>query len=145
MFARDLVDTDDLTQDVMLRTLDRVKQSELGADSLVYYLRAAVMNRIRDEVRLIDRRPKLRQEPLEFHRDLQASPLEQAMGNEQLRRYEDALHSLPARERDAVILRIELGFPFDQIATALGWTGANAARMAIVRAVGKMAKQIGHG
>ena len=57
-WARDLTDTDDLVQDTLLRTFKRMESFEprrVGA--LQAYLRQAVLNRLRDELRRKGRQP----------------------------------------------------------------------------------------
>src|SRR6187549_1106237 len=59
-WARDLADTDDLVQDTLLRTFSRIDVFEVrGAGALHAYLRQAVMNRLRDELRRKGRAPIL--------------------------------------------------------------------------------------
>ena len=67
------------------------------------------------------------------------SPLEVAIGKEALRRYEAALARLPEEQQEAVALRLELGFSYGEIAEAIGSPTANAARMAVTRAVARLA------
>src|SRR5687767_12315326 len=58
--ARDLGDTNDVVQEAVIRTfrnLDRFE--ERGEGALQAYLRQAVMNRIRDEIRRTGRRPRV--------------------------------------------------------------------------------------
>ena len=51
-WARDLSDTDDIVQDTLLRTFTRIENFEVrGAGALQAYMRQAVMNRVRDELR----------------------------------------------------------------------------------------------
>jgi RNA polymerase sigma factor (sigma-70 family) len=81
-WARDLADTDDLIQETLLQTFKRIENFEprrVGA--LQAYLRQAVLNRIRNELRRKGRQP--------HGTDLDAievesaeSPLEQAIGSE---------------------------------------------------------------
>ncbi|HEX5107058.1 MAG TPA: RNA polymerase sigma factor [Vicinamibacterales bacterium] len=59
-WARDLADTDDVVQDALLQTFKRIEDFEArGAGSLHAYLRQAVLNRIRDQLRRLKRRPDL--------------------------------------------------------------------------------------
>src|SRR6188508_3116737 len=81
-WARDLADTDDLVQDTLLRTFSRIDVFEVrGAGALHAYLRQAVMNRLRDELRRKGRVP-----PLVDVNDMelagQGSPLEETIGHE---------------------------------------------------------------
>jgi RNA polymerase sigma-70 factor (ECF subfamily) len=51
-YARDLADTDDLVQDTLIQTFKRIDSVEpRGVGALQAYLRQAVLNRIRDELR----------------------------------------------------------------------------------------------
>jgi RNA polymerase sigma factor (sigma-70 family) len=93
-WARDLTDTDDLVQNTLLQTFKRIQDFEphhVGA--LQAYLRQAVLNRIRDELRTKSRRP----DSTDLD-DVQAesgqSPLEEAIGREAVACYESALGRL---------------------------------------------------
>ena len=63
-----------------------------------------------------------------------------AIGNEALERYEAALARLNAGDREAVIARIELGQTYAEIASALGKPSTEAARMAVNRALARLAR-----
>jgi DNA-directed RNA polymerase specialized sigma24 family protein len=67
--------------------------------------------------------------------DESESPLEQAIGRENLERYEQALPRLRPDDREAVIARLEMGCTFPEIAAALGKPSADAARKATARAL----------
>src|SRR5688572_14502836 len=57
-WARDLSDTDDLVQDTLLRTFKKIENIDIrGVGALQAYLRQAVMNRLRDELRRKGRAP----------------------------------------------------------------------------------------
>ena len=95
-WARGVTDTDDLVQDTLLRTFKRVESFEprrVGA--LQAYLRQAVLNRLRDELR--KRRPHAATGLEEVEIDAGDSPLEQAIGREAVERYERALERLRPR------------------------------------------------
>jgi RNA polymerase sigma-70 factor (ECF subfamily) len=141
-WARDIADTEDLVQDTLLRTLKSINDFEVrGPGALQAYLRQAVVNRIRDEVRRKGRRPEataldgLEVEP-------RPSPLEQAIGRESLERYETALAALKPEEREAVIGRVEMGYSYDELAEVLGKPTAEAARKAAQRALIRLIKQM---
>jgi RNA polymerase sigma-70 factor (ECF subfamily) len=70
------------------------------------------------------------------------SPLEAAIGIETLERYEGALSRLTDEERDAVVTRVEFGLSYAEVAEALGKPSADAARMAVVRALVKLANEM---
>ena len=145
IWARDLSDTQDLVQDTVvhaLRHLQRFQPQHEGA--LHAYLRQAIVNRIRDELRRAHRRPA----PVELgerEAGLSASPLEQAIGKEALDRYEKALASLRDDEREIVIARVELGYSYEEVAAAVGKPSADAARVAARRALVKLAQHMSGG
>ena len=141
--ARDLSDTDDLVQITLLAALDRVEEFEYRkAGAFLAYLRRILQNKIRDQIRQVERRP-LRQAEAENRPAEDPSPLEAAIGKETLERYETALAQFPANQQEAVILRIELGLTFPEIAQAIGSPSANAARMTVTRALMRLAEILG--
>ena len=96
------------------------------------------MNRIRDELRRAKRRPP----PEELADDVRsplASPLDEAIGEEATERYEAALAELRDEEREAIVARIELQCSYDEMAVMLGKPSPNAARVAVRRAVMRLA------
>ena len=137
--ARDLFDTDDLVQVTMIRALDHLESFESrGPGSFHAYMRNAILNQIRDQGRRAARAPDRAGLPEDLA-GRGASPLEQAIGREALERYEEALERLSPDQREVVMLRLELGFTYEQIATAVGSPTANAARMQATRAVARLA------
>ncbi len=138
--ARGLADTEDVVQIAMIRALshlgDFVPEHE-GA--LIGYLRQAVMNAVRDEIRRARRRPQ-GEEITEAVVDPAPSLLEEAIGAEMLERYEAALAALPDDHREAVILRLEFGFTYPQIAEALARPSVDATRMLVTRALARVAE-----
>lgn len=142
--ARDLVDTEDLIQDTLIKTLRNVEHFTPRHDgALGAYLRQALSNRLKDEVRRVQARP--RREPLrDEHADDEASPLQQAIGIEALRRYEQALGRLSEEDRELVLARIEMGLTYEQIARAMSKPSADAARMAVARALVRLAREMDH-
>lgn len=145
MRARSLLDTTDLVQETLLKVLqglDRIE--ERGPGGFQAYVRQAVLNRIRDEVRWAARRPGPGEVP-ESLQDPTPSPLENAIGAELLDRYERGIAALSAEDRELLLLRIELDFDYAEIATMTGRPSRDAARMAVQRALGRLAEAMGHG
>jgi RNA polymerase sigma factor (sigma-70 family) len=142
IWARDLADTDDLVQDVMIATLRRLDVFEYRTDAALHaYLRQAVINRIRNEIRRVHRQPG--RDVLDSGAEAgEASPLEALIGRRTLEAYEAALEALAPSEREAVIGRVELGMTYEALATALGKPSADAARMAVGRALAKLARRL---
>jgi RNA polymerase sigma-70 factor (ECF subfamily) len=106
-------------------------------------VRQAILNRIRDQLRRVARRP-LSTPLTDAEVDDALSPLEQAIGAEAVARYERALERLKPRDREAVIARIELGFDYDELADLLGTPTADAARKAAERAIQRLAAEMTH-
>jgi RNA polymerase sigma factor (sigma-70 family) len=140
--ARDLADTEDLLQDTMFRALQHVDRFEPKHEgALQAYLRQALINRVRDETRRADRCPEIVAIDI---REVAAgqSPLEAAIGAEAIERYESALGRLDQDDRAAVVARLELGESYAEVAVALNKPTANAARMAVSRAMLKLAMEM---
>lgn len=139
-WARDVADTQDLVQEVLLQTFKRIGSFECQTEAgLQAYLRQAVLNRIRDEFRHRRRAP--RAEPLDSQLpDDDASPLEQAIGREAIDRYERALAVLRPEDREAVVGRLELGLTYQELAAVLDKPTPDAARKAVERALVRLAE-----
>ena len=142
-WARDLADTDDLVQDTLIQTFKRLEAFEpRRAGALQAYLRQAVLNRIKDELRRAARRPPLGARRTEDEVDPALSPLEQAIGRETVECYEQALATLDPGDREAIIGRIEMGYSYRELADALGRPTADAARKAAERALIRLAEEM---
>ena len=141
-WARDMSDTDDLVQDTLVRSVPNLPRFEARGDgALQAYLRTAVMNRIRDEVRRRGRQPQAAALDSEIPSDSH-SPLEAAIGRQLLDKYDRALDRLPDEDREAVIARIEMGCSYAEIAEQTGRPSADAARMAVSRALVRLAEEM---
>jgi RNA polymerase sigma factor (sigma-70 family) len=144
-WARGLAETGDLVQEAVIRTLPRLKTFEAThPGALQAYLRQAITNHIRDEIRKVNARPTptdLR----ESFRSAGPSPLEEAIGREALAQYEAALETLRPADREAIIARLELQQSYEEVAIALGKPTADAARMAVIRAVKALVKAMDDG
>ena len=141
-WTRDLMDTDDLVQETVLRAVKRIDRFESRHEgALQAYLRQAIVNRIRDEVRRSKRSPAATALD-ENASDRGASPLETAIGAEALERYEAALARLRPEEREAIVARVEMDGSYQDVAEALGKPSADAARMAVSRALLRLAEEM---
>jgi RNA polymerase sigma factor (sigma-70 family) len=143
-WARRVTDTADLVQDVLLHTFRRIDRFEdRGQGALQAYLRQAVQNRIRDELRRIERRPTSElDEQLVEPVDPALSPLDMALDAEQTRRYKRALSTLEEPERMLIVARLEMSYTYEQLALISERPGPEAARKALRRAVLKLAKRM---
>ena len=138
--ARSLADTDDLVQVTLVRALNHLEEFEPRREgAFLAYLRTILLNAMRDEIRRATRRPE--HLPL-FDDDGASLPseLERLLGRERLAMYERALAEITEGQREAVILRLEFGYTYPEIAAALGKSNADAARMTVARALVAMAR-----
>lgn len=141
-WARDLLDTDDLVQETMIKTLRTIDVFEYRTDAALQgYFRQAVMNGIRNEIRRAHRHPKAAPLDSEQAAD-ELSPLETLIGKQTVDAYESALAQLSDDQREAIIGRIELGLSYQDLAVAMGRPSADAARMAVGRALVALAKRL---
>jgi len=141
-WARDLADTDDLVQDTLLRTFSRMDAIEVHSSGALHaYLRQAVMNRLRDELRRKGRAPSL-VDVSELELPGQGSPLEETIGREAAARYVAALARLEPEEREAIIGRVEMEYSYAELADVLGKPTPDAARKAARRALLRLAEEM---
>lgn len=144
-WARQLTDTDDLVQDALAQTFKRIDEFEpRDVGALQAYLRQAVINRVRDELRRLGRRP-----PASSSVSRSAaggdSPLALAIGRESVERYRRALDRLKPEDRELVIARIEMGYTYVELAEMLGRPSSEAARKAAQRALVRVAEEMQRG
>jgi RNA polymerase sigma-70 factor (ECF subfamily) len=140
-YARGLADTNDLIQEAVLGTIRRLPELGLNEEgALQAYLRSAILNRIKSEIRRSSRAPS---EPLDSALPAQdSSPLEAAIGAQAVERYEQALARLRDADRQAIIGRMELRLSFQELAESLGKPNAHAARMFCSRAIVRLAEEM---
>jgi RNA polymerase sigma-70 factor (ECF subfamily) len=143
--ARSAVDTGDIVQDVLISVIKRLKLFEPRDEGAFQaYLRQALTNRLLDEGRKIGTRPVAG--PLDSEWPERApSPLEIAIGREGVVRYEKALEKLRPEEQRAVVARFEWGMSHEEVAQAIGKPSANAARVAVHRALVRLAREMAGG
>ena len=145
LWARDLNDTHDLVQETVVSVFRRLGRFEYrGEGTLRAYLRTAFMNRLRNEIRRTSVRPPA--DTLDTGiEDRGVSPIDATIGEETHERYDAALARLRAEERDVIIGRVELGLTYGELAARLGKPSADAARMAVTRALVRLAEEMSIG
>lgn len=143
--ARGLLDTQDVIQETLVTALRHLDTFEVrGEGSLQAYLRQALANRITDLYRRQAHKPVVE----DVASDMPAtgpSPLEETIGVQAVERYEAALGRLKPEDREAVVLRIEMQRDYTEIAVALNKQSAASARMAVSRALARLAQEMSHG
>jgi RNA polymerase sigma-70 factor (ECF subfamily) len=102
-----------------------------------------VDNRIRDEIRRVGRHPidDLEVGTIELPSH-SPSPFDSASDAEQQQKYKQALATLNDDERQLVVGRLELGYNYEQLALVANRPTAEAARVAVRRAVTKIARNM---
>ena len=136
------MDTDDVVQEAFLKVLRRLDSFDPQHDeALKAYLRISVLNRVKDEYKR--KRPDVQN--LEDATDLAsrvATPLEEVMGRQMFERYEAALGRLKDQEREMLVAKIELDLDYGQIARMFNKNTPDAARVAVRRAMGRLAEEM---
>jgi RNA polymerase sigma-70 factor (ECF subfamily) len=137
---RHLHETDDFVQVALLRAFQRLETFDArGPGALLGYLRAVLLNVVRDELRRAAARPA----GMPWEGDLPSadrSVLEEVAGRETIERYERALARLAPDRQEVVILRVEMDLSYPEIADLAGLPSANAARMQVARSLVALAE-----
>lgn len=135
--VRSYMDTGDLVQETALHVLGRLENFEVRhVGAMQAYLRASVVNAIRDAVRRIGRSPAAVELPEDL-RSREASPLEAAIRGETYQRYRDALPKLRPRDRELIISRIDLQWTPAEIGEHFGLS-TETARRVVARALRRL-------
>jgi RNA polymerase sigma-70 factor (ECF subfamily) len=143
-WARDIADTADLVQETVLQTIRRIGSFDpRHRNALQSYLRQAVLNRIRNEYRRSGRHPA--PEKLgELQADHRESPLEGTIRTEREVLFQQALARLRLPDREVIVGRFELNYSYEQLALMLDKSSPDAARVALRRAIVKLAEEMEH-
>ena len=140
-WVRSAADTNDVVQDAVLGTLARLDAFQpQGRRARAGYLRAAVRNRIADEHRRAARWVPS-SAPIDALPSAGASPLQDAIGAETERRYRTALARLSDRDQQLIVAHFELDYSHAQLGCMIG-RSPHAARMALTRAIGRLAARM---
>ena len=140
--ARGIIDTGDLVQETLIKVIRRLggfHPDHPGA--FPAYLRKAILNRIRDEIRKSASKPAI----IDLdgrERDPAPSPLEVTIGRDLIDTYEQAFRRLNEDDRAVIFLKIELEMSNKEVADALNKTSADAARKAGNRALVRLAREM---
>ena len=140
--ARGTLDTGDLVQEAamhVLARLDKFEPRHVGA--MQAYLRMSVINRIRDEIRRVGRRPEVVELAAEPPGET-TSPLEAVIREEAYDRYLGALEKLRPRDREMVVARVEAQWTIAEIAERFGMASFDAARVAMSRSLKRLMAEL---
>ncbi len=140
--ARGMADTEDLVQRTMMSVIRRIDSFEPNHSGAFFgFLTVALRRQVIDIIRMVDARPGGDELPLDLV-DAGSSPLDVAIDGQKWAAYDAALRKLSKRKQKAVLLRVELGLPYAEIAKVLGSPSENAARMTVTRAIRELAELI---
>ncbi len=134
---KSLLETTDIVQESIIRGLSRVDTFQSArAGAFLAYLRRIFINCINDSLR--------KSKPTSDIDDFLncRTHFSTELDIDEYMYYEKALEKLNKKEQEAVILRIEFGFTYAEIAKEIGKNSEDAARMYISRALLKLAKTI---
>jgi DNA-directed RNA polymerase specialized sigma24 family protein len=135
----DLVNSAVETTIPQLASFDCPHQGALQA-----HLRQAVLDRLRD-LGSQDRQWPPRGRLTNQIAAEDASPLELAIGAENVERYERAFARLAPADRAAIMGRMELQYEYEDLAVALGKPDAQSARTAVMDALKRLSEEMGRG
>jgi RNA polymerase sigma-70 factor (ECF subfamily) len=139
-----MLETADIVQAVAAKAVRRLAAIDVDQPgALGGYLRQAIANEIAEVWRRAGRTP-FETTAGESIPAAVTSPLERLIGAERLRRYEAALQRLAPAERETIVARFELAYGYDDLARYLGKPSAGAARVAVHRAVKRLAEEARH-
>ena len=138
---RSELESRDILQAVLLKSLQRLEQVQ-DPHAVMAWLARVAENEIRDraDFRQRQKRDAARQTTLDAAADVPApvrQALSQAIANEQMARIEEALESMPAAEREIIVLRKLEELPFSAIGARVG-KSEDACRMAFARAMASL-------
>jgi RNA polymerase sigma factor (sigma-70 family) len=144
--ARDLNDTDDLVQISLMSALKNLDQFESRHEgALLAYLRASILNAMRGELRRVGRTGLIEAKPVEQDPEAFADGtlnIAARLDTDQWIDYERALSKLAPSKREAVLLRLEFGMSYAEIAAALERPSEAAASMMVTRALLELAQHL---
>jgi len=144
VWAREHLDTEDIVQDALMKSVRRLETfAPEHEGAFCAYVCQALRNRLRDAMRRAVRHPPGQELSVEEPAN-DPSPLERAVGRQLLSRYDEALQRLRESDRELVVARVELGLDYQDIANLCGRPSAAAVRIAISRALVRLAAEMGH-
>jgi RNA polymerase sigma-70 factor (ECF subfamily) len=111
----DAAGAEDVLQDVFLRFVESLDTFHLTG-SLKAYLSTCVVNRCRDRFRQAGRNRTVPMENAEHAASAEKTPVQTAIGREELQRISNAMAELPDSQREAVVLHLTGDMKFGAIA-----------------------------
>lgn len=141
-WARDLAETEDLVQETIFNAVRNLPTFEMREErSLRSYMKRAVNNRVRDEVKRAVRQPRL-QSITDASPSRSPSPVDHAIAREDLLRCRAALARLRPSDRRLILTRLSGSHTFRVLARQSDKRTSDAARMALSRALARLAAEM---
>jgi len=141
--ARGLLETEDVVQETMIKAVRNLPAFEArGEGAFQAYLRQALRNRLADAYR----GSRMHAADTAIDSGVPApdpSPLDLAVGAQEMKRYEAALSRLKREDREVIILKIELCYSYPEIALMLNKSSAAVVRVAVSRALARLSREMG--
>jgi RNA polymerase sigma factor (sigma-70 family) len=142
--ARRRMDSADLIQEALVGVLEHLPDlDERSPERVQAYAQQAIRNRIRDEIRRADKVEVSGGDGRAGTASRDASPLDDAMESEDQLRFRAALDRLDPGDRELIVGRVDRGLDYETLASRTGRPSAEAARVAVRRAVLRLAREMG--
>ena len=144
--ARGRMDTADVVQDTLAAIIPKLGQFDPAhPERFKAYLKKAARNRVIDEARRVKRQGvAVPAESIQLPSN-EMTPAEAVLLREDYERFLRAFRRLPPRERELIAGRLHLGLSYRELAAATGRSSEDAARVALRRALGRLAEWISGG
>lgn len=141
-WARDAADTEDLVQDTVWSAVRNLPHFTMrGEHALRAYMRRAARNRVNDEIKRVARRPR-RVELSDMQLGTAAEADQAMLAREHVRRCRAALCRLSADDRKIIEFAMATGGDPADLAQLTNKPTADAARMALSRALKRLAREM---
>jgi RNA polymerase sigma-70 factor (ECF subfamily) len=141
-WARDAADTDDLVQETVWNAVRNLPHFTMRGDhALRAYMKRAARNRVNDELKRVARRPRRSQIP-DSYPSPTPRPDESISAREDLWRCQVALCRLRTDDRKIIELSVTHGTDPIKLAELTGRRSPDAARMALSRALRRLAREM---
>ena len=132
-----------MVQDAAMNVLRRLGSFEpRRRGGLRAYLKQAVQNRIRDLIRQRNRRGGAPDDTEDLPIASSESPWRDLVNKEETEKYLQGLSRLSPEDQVLIVGRIDMGYDYDQLAMVSGRPGPDAARMAVRRAIERLAHEM---
>lgn len=121
-----------------MRTTSRRDSLELQHQGALSYLRQSILARPGDDFGPQQPKPA----PVS---PAGSSPSDESISHDAIERYDRALRKLVANEREAIIARVELGYGYEEVASAVGCSTGDEARRLVITALLHLAEEMYRG